>query len=86
MVMKLGELKIIGKSPIIMDGDRVKGELNLTWRKDNPEEIVLAKKTFNEYLHKGWLAIGETEGKKIQIFTFNPELDKIVLTPLVVGG
>lgn len=82
----LGELKVIGKSPTVMVGDEINGGLNLTWRLDNLEEITLAERTFQEYINKGWLAIGESNGEKHQIFTFNPELEKIVLTPLVIGG
>ena len=41
---------------------------------------------FREYTHKGWLAIGEVRDKKVQIFSFDPDLERIVLAPIVVGG
>jgi len=69
-----------------MYGDIVEGELRLTWSKDNLEEVALAEKTFREHIIKGWLAFGETSGEKKQIFTFNPNLEKIVLAPIVEGG
>ena len=82
----MGELRIIGKQSTIMAGDRVEEDVKITWRKDNIKEIALAEKTFKEYLRKGWLAIGETSGKKTQIFTFDPNFKKIILAPYVMGG
>ena len=82
----MGELRVIGRSPIVMVGDVVEGDLKLTWRKGNAKEIAIAENIFKEYIIKGWLAIGEDSGKKKQIFTFNPDLEKITLTPLFMGG
>ncbi|MCK4953222.1 hypothetical protein KAS14_05510 [Candidatus Bathyarchaeota archaeon] len=82
----MGELRVIGRSPIVMVGDIVEGDLKLTWRKGNADEIDVAENIFKEYIKKGWLAIGEGSGKKKQIFTFNPDLEKITLTPLFMGG
>lgn len=79
-------MRVIGRSPTVMSGDIVEGELRLTWRKGDSEEIALAEMTFKEYIKKGWLAIGEESGKKKQIFTFNPDLEVIVLAPLMMGG
>jgi len=84
--LDLGELKILGKMPIVMYGERIDGDLKLTWRKDNAEEVALAEKTFKEYINKGWFAISEVSGKKKQIFTFNPDFEKIILVPIIVGG
>lgn len=82
----MGELIIIGKSSTVMIGDSVKGGFRVTWRKDNAKDIAIAEKTFKEYIRKGWLAIGEVSGKKKQIFAFNPDLEKIVLSPFMIGG
>jgi hypothetical protein len=83
--MGTGKLRIIdGPSAIIENA--ADGKLVLTWSKDNVEQIALAQKTFNEYLNKGWFAIGEAAGKKTQIFTFNADLEEIVLTQFVMGG
>ena len=79
-------MRVIGRSSTVMSGDTVEGELRLTWRDGDSEEIALAEKTFKEYIKKGWLAISEGSGKKKQIFTFNPDLEKIVLAPLMIGG
>ncbi len=82
----MGELRVIGRSSTVMVGDIVQGNLRVIWRKENTEEVVFAEKTFREYIHQGWIAIGEAAGKKKQIFTFDPNLEKILLAPLLVGG
>ena len=82
----MGELRIIGKTSTVMLGESVEGDLRLTWRKDNDKEVALAEKTFKEYINKGWLAVSEVLGQKTQIFTFNPDLEKITLSPILVGG
>jgi hypothetical protein len=82
----VGELRVIGTSPTVMSGEVVEGDLRLTWDKENEAEVALAAKVFTEYTKKGWLAIGEDLGKKAQIFTFNPDLERIVLAPLAMGG
>jgi len=48
--------------------------------------VELARETFAEYLVKGYIAFAESSKGKRQIFTFDPELEKIVLAPLVEGG
>ena len=86
MAKDLGELRVIRKSPTGIQKDSVQDELRLTWRTGDADEIARAEETFQTYLQKGWLAIGEGPGPKKQIFTFNPDLEKIVLAPLVMGG
>jgi hypothetical protein len=66
--------------------DVVKEDIHLTWSKNDEKKIALAEETFNEYVKRGWLAIGEWLGQKKQIFTFNPDCETIVLAPLVMGG
>ena len=83
---QVGELLIVGKKSIVMNGETVEGELKFTWRKDNAEEVALAEKTFKEYIARGWLAVGEKSGKMTQIFIFDPNFDRIVLQPIAVGG
>jgi hypothetical protein len=82
----LGELRVIGSTPIVMVGDVIQGELRVKWRTERAEEVTFAAETFQQYIVKGWLAIGEQGGTKRQIFTFNPELDRITLSPIMVGG
>ena len=82
----MGELLVIGKSSTVVYGERIEEGLRLVWEKGNAEEEARASATFKEYVSRGWLAIGETSGVKKQIFTFNPSLDRIVLSPVMVGG
>lgn len=82
----MGELRVIGKSSTLMFGEHVEGDLRLTWRKDSAEEAARAEKTFKEYVSRGWLAIGEASGRKKQIFAFDPDLERIVLSPIMVSG
>lgn len=82
----MGELRIIGKTSIVMSGKNVEGYVKLTWKKDNMEEVAIAEKTFKEFVNKGWLAVSEVSCKKTQIFTFNPDLERIVLSPFIMGG
>ena len=58
----------------------------MSWAKNSPEEVRRAKDTFREYVEKGWLATGEIDGRRKQIFSFDPNLERIVLFPLILGG
>lgn len=82
----MGELKVIGSSSGPTDDAVVAGDLTLTWRKDNAAEVALAADTFTRYIDKGWLAFGETCGDKALIFTFDPDLERITLFPMIMGG
>ena len=82
----MGELIIVGKKSIVLSGETIEGELKLTWETENAGEVALAEKAFKEYVSRGWLAIGEKEGKMIQIFSFDPTFEKILLGPIAVGG
>lgn len=82
----VGELRIIGKSSTVMAGNIVQGDIRVIWRSENKKEVRHAEKLFIEYVNKGWIAIGELAGKKKQIFRFDPNLDTILLAPLMVGG
>ena len=82
----MGELRVIGKSPIVIAGDVIEGEIRLTWSKENAGEVAQAENVFREYLDRGWLAIGEVRDRKMQIFAFNPDLERIILSPLMLGG
>ncbi len=82
----MGELRVVGKSSTATYGERIEGELRLTWSRGDAGEEMCAERTFKEYVGRGWLAIGEAEGKKRQIFDFDPSLEKITLSPIMVGG
>lgn len=61
--------------------------VKIFWNKNNVEEVTLAEKKFKEYTRQGWLAYTITvNNEKIQIFDFDPTLEKIFLIPLAAGG
>lgn len=63
------------------------GVIKITWNKENPEEVRLAEEKFIEYTRQGWIAFSTTaDGRRMQIFTFNPELKEVLLVLLVEGG
>lgn len=82
----MGELRVIGKKSTIMVGDSAEEEFRLKWRKGDDESVADAAKMFKEFVENGWLAIGEKSGRKTQIFAFDPEMDKITLAPISIGG
>jgi hypothetical protein len=61
--------------------------ITISWNKENPEEIALAEKEFNKYIRKGWLAfVVLPDNKNIQVFRFDPNFEKVHLTPTFEGG
>jgi hypothetical protein len=84
----LGVLKIIGKdSGFLYHEEGVGGEERYNWRNDDPGAKKRAEELFRKYVMEGWIAYTVTaDDRKVQIFTFNPELDEIVLTPIMFGG
>lgn len=59
----------------------------ISWDKENAKEVALAEKKFEEHVRQGWLAFTiSSDNEKIQLFDFNPELEKIFLVPLSEGG
>jgi len=83
----MGQLRIIGKKPDLMYDEEVGGEERVTWSNGNPEEVSRADEVFKKYLMKGWIAYTVTsDNRKVQIFNLNPELEEIVLVPIVSGG
>jgi len=64
------------------------GDLKLIWDPENEDEVELAQKQFDEAKEKGFLAFkvkkdGET-GKQIK--KFDPDAEKIIMTPPIAGG
>ena len=61
--------------------------ITLTWKREDPKEVSLAKKRFTEYVKAGWLAFAVTpQNRRAQIFEFDPKLETIVLIPFAEGG
>ena len=84
---EMGELRIVGKKADLMYYEEVGGEERVTWSRGSPEEISRAEAVFKKYLMAGWIAYTVASDKrKIQVFSFNPEFDEIVLVPIISGG
>jgi len=79
-------MRILGSKPDLGASEAVEGETKVTWRSDSPDEVKKAAEAFQRYVFDGWLAFSVTEGKKTQIFTFNKDLEQIVLAPVMFGG
>ena len=61
--------------------------LTLKWDRRSAEEVERAMKRFEEYIKKGWLAFRVTsDNRKVQVYMFDTELEKVVLVPIVEGG
>ena len=82
----MGKLIVMGKSSLLMDGEPAEKTLQLFWSKHDMKQVAIAEKAFEEYTVKGWIAISEISGRRRQIFRFDPNLDEILLAPIVVGG
>ena len=61
-------------------------EAEVTWDVDNSQEVTYAEKKFREYLADGWIAYSDDRKGRIQIFNFNPKLERIVLMSPLGGG
>lgn len=68
--------------------DRHAGDVTVGWDKNNPDEIENAQATFDDLTAKGHLAYTtDKDGKKkTQIHKFDPNAERIVLAPPLVGG
>jgi hypothetical protein len=59
----------------------------ITWKKEDAQEVRSAKKKFEEYVRRGWLAyIVDSENKRIQVTALDPEFERIFLIALSQGG
>ena len=61
-------------------------EMKISWDAENREEVQYAAKKFREYLNDGWMAFSDESKGRRQIFTFDPNIKRIVLTPPLGGG
>lgn len=70
----------------IMDCEE--GDLKVIWDSEKQDEIDAAKEQFEKLIKKGYLAykVGEKGKPSTQIKKFDPDLEKIIMSPQVVGG
>jgi len=74
----LGEMSIMDSS----------GHKQLTWKTDNPDEIAIAKKTFDKLIGNGYSAFAsknKMEAKHL-VSEFDPTAEELVMVPRNVGG
>lgn len=64
------------------------GDTRLSWDEDNRDEVANAKRTFEDMTGKGYMAykMNKSGEKGEQIRTFDPSVEKIVLSPQMKGG
>jgi hypothetical protein len=75
------------QKPIPNDHLSERRPFTLTWRMEDPKEVSLAKERFMEYVKAGWLAFVVTpENRRVQVFEFDPRLERVVLIPFAEGG
>ena len=65
------------------------GDTKLLWDSANKDEVDNARETFNRLTKKGYLAYavkGKNGDRGEQVKSFDPEAERIILTPPLVGG
>jgi hypothetical protein len=64
------------------------GDLKIVWDSDKATETEHARKTFDEFKAKGYLAykVNKAGDKGEVMRSFEPEAEKIILAPRMVGG
>jgi hypothetical protein len=61
--------------------------VEISWNKERPSDVEAARRKFDEYTRQGWLAfIISPKNSKVQVYEFDPALEKIFLVPLAEGG
>lgn len=75
----MGELRVM---------DAKEGDLKLIWDSENEDEVELAEKQFDAAKKKNFLAFrGKKDGSKGKLMEkFDPDAERIVMTPPVAGG
>lgn len=77
--MAMAEMAIMSKE----------GDSKLIWDKDNADEVANAKRTFDELKKKGFVAysVQGKRGEKGEVLRqFDPEAERLIMAPPMVGG
>jgi hypothetical protein len=82
----MGVMKTVKIMRQLLDDWTLPEEMTVTWDVANRREVASAEETFHAYLADGWMAFSEEAGGRRQIFTFSPQLERIVLIPPLGGG
>ncbi len=64
------------------------GDLRYMWDKDKKAEVEATEKIFKEMKSKGYLAYTvDKDGEKGRVIRdFDPKLERIIMTPQMIGG
>jgi len=65
------------------------GDTKIIWDKDNEDEVDNARRSFDDLRAKGYIAYEVTgkDGSKGKLMTeFDPDAERIILSPPMVGG
>lgn len=65
------------------------GDTKYMWDANKQDEVDIARKTFESFRKKGYLAFratGKEGAKGEQIRTFQPDAERIIFVPPMVGG
>lgn len=65
------------------------GDTKIIWDKNQPDEVDNARETFNRLKKKGYLAFkveGKDGTKGEVVREFDPNAERMILSPPVVGG
>jgi hypothetical protein len=87
--MQTGQLetRTIGGSELAILGEE--GDTKIVWNKDNEHEVENARRSFNDLRKKGFMTYsveGKKGEKKEQIHEFDPDAERIIMSPPLVGG
>lgn len=74
----MGEIRRLGRE----------GDIKQIWDKNKEDEVAAAKDLFDKMVKKGYLAfhVDKNGDKSKKMTTFDPNAEKIILVPPVVGG
>lgn len=64
------------------------GDTKIIWNSDNQDEVDNARRSFNDLKEKGYLAFHVKDGgdKGKAITKFDPDAERLILTPPISGG
>ena len=78
-------VETVRREMCILDGG---GDTKVIWDPANADEVKNAKRTFKDLLKKGFTAFRvDTDGEKDgQIREFEPDAQKLIMVPRIMGG
>lgn len=64
------------------------GDTKTIWDKSNPDEVAVARETFDKLKKKMYIAysVGKDGEKGKVINEFDPDAEKLIMSPPLVGG